>query len=490
MFFIWHSNRLIINNFQNQERKNKMKVVIKKSSINCPRGEEIFTLASSGNVPYGIIFAVEISGIGAYVDNETPENRIGSIISIDGDNDISELATIVNTNYQFRITGVEGTNKILGEIEGVQITKGEPSKDAELDKLFEEHIKSGLITPEDKELILSIMDDHKIDPLLRRRIVAGYKTHKRPVKKPSSVYVNPDPSETSPLAKALRQAVGRKAMIYKGDKSVGKNVCAETVAYIMQMPYYIIGFNKQMMPEDVYGSRTIKNTVNLTEEDALAYLRYQSGDNSAINGAANFEINKAKASAIEIALESSEFCEALEFGGLLMFNEINMADANFLQSFTNPIADGTGYIFIPGKGKVDIHPDFILVGSENENYSGAADQNEATMSRMGGIEFPYPPSVFGQLKSVTEGVRGKDILKDKYYTQCDNLYKLWRDAVHKGQLSNTCLNIRGFVRALDEVATSGGYDSLKEEIDTQIITMCDVTERVALRARAAEAITL
>ena len=474
-----------------------MNILIKKMTVGCPLGKWMMDEAAKGEVPAALFIRKdEKKGVYmVYVDDDSDATKIcGKVDSVDGSKDLSVLDSIAGTQYTMKAMGLEGTliKTVLTPAAGRKVKKQESSGD--LDKAFKKAISEGVITEEDRILIESIFDDHRIDPALRLRVVRGYRKYNKPVKKPSSVYVNPEPDEKfSIFSQCLRQAAGRKSAIYKGDKSVGKNVCAETLAYVMQMPYYLVSFNRQMLAEDLYGSRTVKNDAAemISEKDAGSYVDYmRTGNTESYNGAARFEYSKAKASVMNIALESSEFCEWLENGGVMMFNEINMAEANFLSSFANQLSDGTGFLFVPGRGRIDINPDCVLTGSENENYSGTAEQNEATLSRFAGIEFPYPPSIFNQLKSVTESKRGTGVLSDRFYAQCDKLYKLWRDAVHNGQLSNACLNIRGFARALDEVAISDGYDTLANEINIQIITMCDSAERVSLRARVAEAITV
>ena len=477
-----------------------MVLEIKKMSINCPKGQYMITEAAKGPVAVAILLRKndQTNQILAYVDDDSDvKNICGKVVSVDGDTDLSILNSILGTQYECRVTGLADTaNTMTATLTSKTVKKENGTSEAseELEQAFQKAITEGIITEEDKTIIMSIFDDHNIDPILRLRTVQGYKKFDRPVRRPNNLYINPDPSQKiSIFSKCLRMAVGRKPVVYKGDKSVGKNVCAETVAYVTQTPYYLVSFNRQMMAEDLYGSRTISNEAasQLNEQDAMDYVVYTTTQSEECKaGAAKFEFMRAKAQVMNIMLEDSEFCAWLEHGGTMMFNEMNMAEANFFSSFANPLADGTGFLFIPGKGRVNINPDCILIGSENENYTGTADQNDATMSRFAGIEFPYPPSILNQLKSVTEENLGSGVLQNKYYSQCDEVYKQWRNAVHQGQLTNACLNIRGFVRALDEVAKSGGYDTLENELDMQIVTMCDPDERVALRARIREKVTI
>ena len=170
----------------------------------------------------------------------------------------------------------------------------------------------------------------------------------------------------------------------------------------------------------------------------------------------------------------------------MVFNEMNMSEANFFASFTNQLLDGTGFIFIPGRGDVPIHPDCVLFGTQNADYEGTEQQNEATMSRFNCIQFPQPDTVKPQLMSAVSATlkkHGCDVeLPKEYFDACEAFYRQCRSAVREGAVSNACLNIRGFVRALTTVAESGGVAKLKRWIQLSVINTCPSDEREALNA--------
>ena len=170
---------------------------------------------------------------------------------------------------------------------------------------------------------------------------------------------------------------------------------------------------------------------------------------------------------------------------VLCFNEMNMAEANFFASFTNQLLDGTGFLFIPGRGEVSIHKDCVLFGTQNADYEGVEQQNEATMSRFGCIEFRQPETIKGQLVAAVDSRLKKDgftgvSLSAKHYKEAEAFYKQCRGAVRKAQVSNAVLNIRGFVRALVTVAESDGYATLKRQIGIHVINTTPTDERQAL----------
>lgn len=119
-------------------------------------------------------------------------------------------------------------------------------------------------------------------------------------------------------------------------------------------------------------------------------------------------------------------------------------------------------------------------------YQGVEEQNEATMSRFGCIEFKQPESIKKQLKAAVTSRLKKDgfegvSLDAKFYNECENFYKQCRGAVRKQQVSNACLNIRGFVRALTIVAESDGYATLTRAVDQHVISTVPTDERGPLR---------
>ena len=147
----------------------------------------------------------------------------------------------------------------------------------------------------------------------------------------------------------------------------------------------------------------------LTEELADAYLQVAAGNReipATVEKAAKYEYLRAKASSVSIVQEESCLVEWIKNGGVMCFNEMNMAEANFFASFTNQLTDNTGFIDIPGYGHLEINPDCILIGTQNADYTGVCEQNDATMSRFGCIQFPYPKSIKAQLEATV----GKDRL--------------------------------------------------------------------------------
>ena len=127
-----------------------------------------------------------------------------------------------------------------------------------------------------------------------------------------------------------------------------------------------------------------------------------------------------------------------------------------------------------------------MIGTQNADYTGVCEQNDATMSRFGCIQFPYPKSIKAQLEVTV----GKTRLDKDFFKQTDELYKTLYAAVTKGMVENSCLNIRGFIRALKGVAQVPGLSTLKRQIEIHVIDTCPVDDRLQLMQLVREKITL
>ena len=412
-------------------------------------------------------------------------------------------------------TGVGGGNAIEANV-----------TDA-LQSLINEKISAGIVTKEDMDERISVFKENGIlkDENLMIRIIKGYRKYNKSCKHPKTIYVDPEPEKFTKLheegiiAEGLRAAVSRHAMICEGEKSVGKNVYLDTLAWLMGMPSRLITFSRNMSPSSVYGEKTTDNSAAeaLHGEEAFKYAvakaKIESGvaTKEDIDLAAKFEVLKAQSASVNIVIDQSELYDWLTDGGMIVFNEMNMAEANFFASFTNQLLDGTGYLFIPGRGEVTVNPDCVLFGTQNADYEGVEQQNAATMSRFGCLYFEQPKSVKKQLIAATKSAIREDgydpeklTLDDSYFDQAENFYKLCRGAVmgksvksdrgvnivESGMITNACLNIRGFVRALAEVAESNGFTKLKRQVENQVINTCPTSEREPLKAILTQTISL
>ena len=358
------------------------------------------------------------------------------------------------------------------------------------DEICKNIIAQGIATREELERNIQVMKNHRFPDELIRQVLLKYRKYDRPVRVPKTIYIDPDKeSQTSLLALCAINIVIGAPLILEGDKSVGKNVCAETLAMIFHMPFDMTTMTRSMTADDLYGTKSTDNTASekMTVSMAEEYLKLQRGqDDFDMTQASEFEYLKAKSAAVSIVQEHSSFVHWLQHGGVYCLNEMNMAEANFLASFVNQITDGSGFIDIQGYGRININPDCVLIGTQNANYTGTCEQNDATMSRFACISFDYPNSI----RPMIESVVGKERLAPQYFKQVDDYYALLHQSVQQGTLENSCLNIRGFCRALHAVAQIPGASTLKRQIQLHVINTCPQDERNMLEQLLNQKITL
>ena len=140
----------------------------------------------------------------------------------------------------------------------------------------------------------------------------------------------------------------------------------------------------------------------------------------------------------------------------------------------NPMLDSTRALDVPGIGLLRLHPDCVLICSANPGFVGEMAANGATESRLGHIEFPNATDITKQLKAQL----GENYVAEKYFKECNDYYRAIKAMV--GTISDQCLNIRGFIRALQGVyrdIQDGEEVNLADDIKIQVINGCPEEDR-------------
>jgi len=499
-------------------------IVIKTNST-CPQKANVLDLLDKNAASFKTIIGEELlrGFYPVYVDKEDKTTLYGFIQKvIDKDQKKKEDdPDVILDNDQIKEIIVNGGTVVLESYSGMLI-KGklvlDEVKQANVDttavsstlqKLIDEKIAAGIVSKEEMDDRLRVMQENKVDEALKIRVVRGYRKYNKAAHKPRCIYVDPYISQAKNgkegiIAEGLRNAVSRMASICEGEKSVGKNVYMETIAWLLGMPLYMITFSRNMSPSSIYGEKSTDNSASEKLKDmqneAMAKVMLETkivdikNVNGALKAAADFEIQRARAASVSIVIDQSELYDWLIDGGTLVLNEMNMGESNFLSSFLNPLTDGTGFLFIPGRGEVKMHEDCVLFGTQNADYEGTQQQNEATMSRFNTLYFKQPESVIGQFKAATAAALEKSgctyKLKAEYFNQAQKFYSQCMKAVRGATVSNAVLNIRGFVRALTVVAESEGYVSLNRWLQICVVNTCPTDEREALNAVLNSIVTL
>ncbi len=466
------------NTTENRKVTSKFEVVIKKTMMQ-KAGAAFYQQAVAGTeIPVNIVFKKNAAGnMAAYADGAEIANVITDVKAF-----VDETAP---ENYQARITGVTGNpNEMQVTVSVFEFSKKTAAKGADSCAAFAADIKrivdEGIMPEATVRENITVMAENRFPEEMIHQILAAYTdTYAAPAHTPKVLYKDPNPKGESKLAKIALNALCGCAIILDGDKSTGKNVAAETIAKVLGRPYYCITGDRKMNADAVFGTKSTDNSAfgMLSADLAMAELKVKQGigDDEDMKKAAQFELLKAKCSSVNIVQEASAFVEWAEHGGVLNFNEINLCDSNFLASLLNPVTDDTGFLNVPGRGKVVINPMCVLIGTQNTGaeYKGVNQQNAATMSRFGLIKFDAPKSIKNILKANFVGVP----VPDTYYESCEKFYTYLLKNVADGNISNAGLNVRGMVRAIRTTIRIPGFTSLKSQLVEHVVNTCPENER-------------
>ncbi len=151
------------------------------------------------------------------------------------------------------------------------------------------------------------------------------------------------------LEMAIAALLKGENILLTGPKATGKNILAETLAYIFNRPAYNVSFHVNTSSAELIGTDT-------------------------------FEDNQVK-------LRRGSIYQCAQYGGFGILDEINMAK-NDAVSVLHATLDHRRSIDVPGYHKIDLHPAARFIGTMNYGYAGTKELNEALVSRFLVIDMP------------------------------------------------------------------------------------------------------
>lgn len=391
-------------------------------------------------------------------------------------------------DYSLTITGiVPGVTKTMSMILVKNIIEAESSVAASDFTIFaaeaERIISSGIRTKEDVELMLQSMKQNELSDAEIFAVLA-YNDKKRPgVRRPKAVYHKVNNEKH--MRRMVQFALEGRSFILEGGQSVGKNVAAETLCFWLNIPWFLVTMSADMSTDDIYGGKSTDNSAGRMLTVDLA-TKAMGGDKDA---QILYDLYKAQAASVRIVMDESEFCRWLEEKGegdeslpaAFILNELNMADPNLLAGIFNQVLDGTSFISVPGRGRLNVNPQSFIIGTQNPGFEGTQTQNQATTSRFGVFKFGYPNSVIAPLKAGLGAFAEK--VPEVMYNQVNKLYIETLAAVNSGEISDACLNIRGYVSAI-KLAVKWD-DNLADHIMLDVVNGCPVEDQSVLSQKVA-----
>ena len=403
--------------------------------------------------------------------------------------------------YEVKITGLNEN----GDFEAVLIADENvkvSGDDFEAEK--EEIVKKGMVSKTKLQTIIDHLKKSRVanDIIAMVLVVISQATEDQAeLGEKEARYEDANPSRLYSILHDVLICVFIKACcIFEGPKSTGKNVLAKTIAWLLCLPFYQMTLNLDTTSDDAFGPRGTDNSASerLDLELALAKLKVtlkpEEANEELLKKAAEFDLFAAKSASTQIKRLSSDLVKWALYGGVFLFDEINMAEANFLQSIIHPLADGTKCLIGPGEiGIIPLHPNCVLLAGMNPPtaaYAGTKDLNDATASRCAHIRFEMPESISELLKANFD--MEHTTLKEKHFKACDEVYKEFKHAVDSGSVTDKCLNVRGFVRALEAVEMFPQSTKLSWQItEVQILSAIqNDSERTMLEAMVRDKVAI
>lgn len=275
---------------------------------------------------------------------------------------------------------------------------------------------AGLTNP----MICSVLDSYRLYPPEFEAMI------------PTPEYPFVDDSGEPVLFRSMAYHLHGKHIRLVGEKGCGKNTLIETVNWLLRRPLFRLSGNSDLDKTDILGSRTIEN----------GNMKY----------------------------ELTTFLRVLEAGGDVDLDECNAIKPD-VELIIHSLTDRTRAIQVPGYGEVKMDDRATFWMTMNEDYIGTSDMNDATVDRFVTIRIKSPSDIKEVLKTRVPNASEANI------NFCDKVYKDIQRSVQNGELSATCVSIRGFIDALE---CSDYVPITLSLLDTLAAKPQDISERKTL----------
>lgn len=210
------------------------------------------------------------------------------------------------------------------------------------------------------------------------------------------------------LEMAIAALLEGENLLLTGEKATGKNVLAETLAWIFERPAYTVSFHVNMGSAELIGTDTFRNN--------------------------------------EVLLREGMISRCSRAGGFGILDEINMAK-NDAVSVLHAALDDRRNIDVPGYDRIALHPATRFIGTMNYGYAGTRELNEALVSRFLVIDMPLQDeeTLNYLLDTMFPGM--KEAAKKAFI----GLYLDLQKKAGQAEISTKALDLRGMIGALRTV---------------------------------------
>lgn len=348
-----------------------------------------------------------------------------------------------------------------------------------LKAIIEEKIKAGIITQEEVDERLEYANKCGITEKQLKTVFGSMKAYspevaKRLVARPKTLYVD----DGTIVKRCVAYINKGKNLGFEGDRGVGKNVLAETLAWFYKRPLWEASLNSGADNNSLLGGKTFEDATNETQEESMGFFKSlaklfakglnpknwfsSSKEEDAVLFMGIFKKLVSYFTGKKIKYEPELIIQAAMYGGFLVLDEFNTLYGHILSVF-NSLLDDRRRIHVPGFQTIYADKTFVAISTQNKSYTSTFDTNEATIDR-------FVPILFPQLKSIMELLRVKfPTLTYDSLNKCEVLYKAMKKNVEDREMDAKTISIRGFIDACEV---------LDEDIDLEQA----LTDNIANRA--------
>ena len=239
-----------------------------------------------------------------------------------------------------------------------------------------------------------------IDSLEAYKAAYPWSNQDRPLLAPGFQYYGKEIWE-----QALGALLAGENLLLVGAKATGKNVLAENLAYCFGRGDWNVSFHVNMDAAMMLGSDTFRDG--------------------------------------QVQFRPGPVYECASQGGFCILDEINMARNEALAAL-HSMLDFRRILYIPGYGRLKMHPATRFIATMNYGYAGTRELNEALASRFAVIALP--PANEHMLANLLEKQYGH--LSDKIRSSVIALFMDLQLKYQQGEISSKAVDLRGLLGAL------------------------------------------
>lgn len=383
------------------------------------------------------------------------ENPVGHIKK-EGNEDLYVLLPKDGTSIKGQIKGLDRLQLKL-EVDFTEEEFSNNSKTGQLEHLMDEIVSKGICSLDKMHEVRDYLMQNGVSVVQMISVFSSYKEYPDEIalkipSNPKVKYVD----NTGILKRTVAYVNINKNLMFEGERGCGKNVLAETLAWVYQRPFYEFSLNSGQDNSTLLGSKTFVEAADESKEESVglfkkiskqvqkgSLLNWFKGNNEADAEDVIGIIQKLSgyvSGSKKLKFEPDAIIQAAEYGGIIVLDEFNTSYGHMMSIF-NSLLDSRRRIHVPGYKTVEADPNFIAIATQNRDYQSTFDTNEATVDRFVPIIFPSLPSIIEVISTNIEGISAIHLGK------CNDLFLGMSKCIRDGEMDEKSMTIRGFIDA-------------------------------------------